>query len=119
MRRTPSVEKTFTDISGAHASLKVGIRIWANDMWRAASGPVTVEVLDGSTVLGSYSLDRTTQLSCDSNWNTYYNTDGGKVSFLNLVNQHGAPLVGGRVLNMLPLLCLTVAALSQCGLKVR
>ena len=47
-------------------------------MWRPASGPVTVEVLDGSTVLGSYSLDRTTQLSCDSNWNTYYNTDGGK-----------------------------------------
>ena len=78
LRRTPSVEKTFTDISGAHASLKVGIRIWANDMWRPASGPVTVEVLDGSTVLGSYSLDRTTQLSCDSNWNTYYNTDGGK-----------------------------------------
>ena len=42
------------------------------------SGPVSVEVLDGATVLGSYSLDRSKQLSCDSNWNTYYNTDGGK-----------------------------------------
>ena len=47
-------------------------------MWSAGSSPVSVEVLDGATVLGSYSLDRSKQLSCDSNWNTYYNTDGGK-----------------------------------------
>ena len=72
LRGTQFVKKTFDNIP-THKSIKVGVRIWANDMWQTESGPVTVEVLNGNDVLASYSLDRTDELQCDSNWNTYYN----------------------------------------------
>ena len=81
LRGTQFVKKTFDNIPLPHNSIKVGVRIWANDMWQTESGPVTVEVLnDNDDVLTSYSLDRTDDDRCDSNWNTYYN----EVSTINI-----------------------------------
>jgi hypothetical protein len=76
LKSTEFAIKQF-DIATVHESIKVGVRVWANDMWQSESGPVVVEVLANisgtNTVIASKSLDRTKELECDSNWDTYYN----------------------------------------------